>query len=170
MTVQRAIAVPETLPGLTFNDTLSFHFNGEQVQVMHMPSGHTDGDSVVIFHRSKVVHMGDQFFSGMFPFIDLKSGGSVEGYMKNIEVVLENTPKDWKIIPGHGPLSSHDDLKNTLNMLHVTSAIVKERVEAGQSKEEVIKAGLPGEWDAWSWNFIPTKRWLETLYDSHAKD
>lgn len=161
-------ATPEAVPGLTFNDSLSFYFNGEQVEVMHMPNGHTDGDSIVIFHRSKVVHMGDHFFSGMFPFIDPGSGGSVEGYMKNVETVLENTPKDWKIIPGHGPLSSHDDLKSALNMMHATSAIVKERVDAGQSKEEVLKAGLPAEWDSWSWNFIPTERWLETLYDAHA--
>lgn len=162
-------AVAEALPGITFDQNLSFHFNGEQVQLMHLPNGHTDGDSVVIFHGSKVVHMGDHFFSGMFPFIDPASGGSLEGYMKNVETVLTNTPKDWKIIPGHGPLSSYDDLKSALNMMHATSAIVKERVAAGQSREEVIKAGLPSEWDSWSWNFIPTDRWVETLYDAHAK-
>ena len=162
-------AAAEALPGITFDQNLSFHFNGEQVQLMHLPNGHTDGDSVVIFHRSKVVHMGDHFFSGMFPFIDPQSGGSLEGYMKNVETVLENTPKDWKIIPGHGPLSSYDDLKAALNMMHATSAIVEARVAAGQSKEEVIKAGLPSEWDSWSWSFIPTNRWVETLYDAHAK-
>lgn len=163
-------AVKEALPGITFNDSVSFYFNDEQVEVLHLPNGHTDGDSIVIFHGSKVVHMGDHFFSGRFPFIDPQSGGSVEGYLKNLEKVLEETPKDWKIIPGHGPLSFYKDLKNALNMMQVTSALVKERVAAGKSLEEVVKAGLPSEWDSWSWGFIPTERWLETLYNAHTKN
>lgn len=160
----------DALPGITFNDSISFHFNAEKVEALHLPNGHTDGDTIVIFHGSKVVHMGDHFFSGMFPFIDPKSGGSVQGYMKNMEAVLENTPKDWKIIPGHGPLSTHADLKSALNMMHATSAIVQKRVEEGKSLKAVLTEGLPSEWDSWSWNFISTERWIETLYHAHAKD
>jgi len=161
-------AVAEALPILTFNDELSIYFNGEQVQLLHMPSGHTDGDCVVIFHQSKVVHMGDHFFSGMFPFIDPQSGGSLKGYLRNIGVVLENTPKDWKIIPGHGPLSTYQDLVDFRDMIQQTSSIVQQRIASGQSREQVVKAGLPQEWDSWSWSFIPTERWLETLYDELA--
>lgn len=158
-------AVPEALPTITFNDELSFHFNGEQVQLEHLPSGHTDGDSIVIFHGSKVIHMGDHFFSGMFPFVDPASGGSLEGYMKNVAHVLEMAPSDWKIIPGHGPLSSHQDLADNLAMMKATSAIVQERIDKGMTRDQVLAAGLPSEWDSWSWQFITTERWLGTLYD-----
>ena len=159
-------APAEALPGLTYNDEMSFYFNGEQVQLLHLPGGHTDGDSVVLFHGAKVVHMGDHFFSGMFPFIDPASGGSVAGYIKNVAMMLESVPPDWAIIPGHGPLSTYDDLTTFLDMLERTTAIVQARVADGQTREQVIAGGLPSEWDSWSWNFITTEIWLATLYDA----
>ena len=156
------------LPGLTFTDGLSLYFNGERVELLHLPAGHTDGDSVVLFHGSKVVHMGDLFFSGMFPFIDPASGGSVEGYIRNVAKVLKDTPQDWKIIPGHGPLSTHQDLAAFLGMMKKTSVLVAERIADGQTREQVVAAGLPSQWDAWGWSFISTEKWLETLYDASA--
>ncbi|MHC4379847.1 MAG: MBL fold metallo-hydrolase [Planctomycetota bacterium] len=158
-------AVAEALPTITFNDELSFHFNGEKVQLEHLPAGHTDGDSIVIFHGSKVIHMGDHFFSGMFPFVDPASGGSLEGYMKNVAYVLEMAPPDWKIIPGHGPLSSHEDLADNLEMMKATAGIMQERIDKDMARDAAIAAGLPSEWDSWSWQFITTERWLGTLYD-----
>lgn len=104
-------AQPEAAwPVITFDHSLTIHFNNETVKVLHFPSGHTDGDSVVYFTRSNVVHMGDLFFSGMFPFIDLDSGGNVINYTENIGNIIESLNKDVKIIPGHGPLSDRHDL------------------------------------------------------------
>lgn len=157
------------LPGLTYEKSVMLHFNGERIEVMHLPTGHTDGDSIVIFHDSKVVHMGDLFFSGMFPFIDPASGGSLKGYRANVQVVLDNTPEDWKIIPGHGPLSSHEDLQAFADMLAETSAVVAKRIEKGMDREAVLAAGLDKAWADWSWGFIPTERWLGTLYDELSK-
>lgn len=162
-------ASPEALPGLTFDSSVMLHFNGERIEVLHMPVGHTDGDSIVIFHDSKVVHMGDHFFSGMFPFIDPASGGSLKGYRANVQAVLDNTPSDWRIIPGHGPLSSHADLQTFADMLDKTTAVVAARIKEGKHRDAVIAAGLPEAWSSWSWGFIPTERWLGTLYDELSK-
>jgi len=158
-------APAEALPALTFNREMSVYFNGEQVQLIHLPGGHTDGDSIVVFHDSKVVHMGDLFFSGMFPFIDTGSGGSLAGYAKNVDFVMDLIPADWPIIPGHGPLSNREDLVAFQEMIEQTSAYVQAGIDAGKTRDEVIAAGLPSEWDSWSWNFITTSTWVATLYD-----
>src|SRR5687767_7655994 len=117
----RGQAIPpapsEALPVVTFPGSLSVHFNGEEIQVIHYPHGHTDGDSVIFFTKSNVVHMGDHFFNGRFPFVDLASGGNVEGYARNVAAVLKQVPADAKVIPGHGPLASVDDLKRFHRML-----------------------------------------------------
>jgi len=102
----------DALPVITFDQSLSVHFNGEEIKVIHFPHGHTDGDSVIFFTTSNVVHMGDDFFSGRFPFVDLDSGGSVEGLTKNIAEIIPKLPAGVKLIPGHGPISTVDDLKS----------------------------------------------------------
>ena len=98
------------LPVITFDNDVSVHLNNEDIRAIHIPNGHTDGDSVIFFPKANVVHMGDDFFNGgMFPFIDLESGGSVQGMIAGDEKVLAEVPDDVKIIPGHGPLGSKDD-------------------------------------------------------------
>jgi cyclase len=164
-----APAAAEALPELTFDNSVMLHFNGERIEVMHLPSGHTDGDSIVIFHDSKVVHMGDLFFHGMFPFIDPASGGSLNGYRANVQTVLDNTPPDWKIIPGHGPLASHKDLQSFAAMLDATTKVVAGRIAEGMDRDAAIAAGLGEQWAGWSWGFIPTDRWIGTLYDELSK-
>src|SRR5262245_15291706 len=100
-------AEKSALPIITFEDTVSVHLNGEDIRAIHFPHGHTDGDSVIFFTQSNVVHMGDDFFNGgMFPFIDIDSGGSVQGMIAGDEKVLAEVPDDVKIIPGHGPLAT----------------------------------------------------------------
>src|SRR6185436_8830911 len=101
----------EALPVITFDHSASVHFNGEEIKLLHHGPGHTDGDSIIHFTGANVVHMGDQFFNGGFPFIDLNSGGSVAGYIKTVATVLEKIPPDAKIIPGHGKLATVEDLK-----------------------------------------------------------
>jgi glyoxylase-like metal-dependent hydrolase (beta-lactamase superfamily II) len=95
----------EALPVVTFDHSLSIHFNDEEIRAIHFAHGHTDGDSVIVFTKSNVVHMGDHFFNGKFPFVDLASGGDVEGYARNVEAVIKQVPADAKVIPGHGPLA-----------------------------------------------------------------
>src|SRR4030095_16428092 len=120
----------EALPVITFDKTLTVHFNGEEIRAIHFPHGHTDGDSVIFFTGSNVVHMGDDFFAGRFPFVDLESGGNVEGLTKNIGDIVAKLPADVKIIPGHGPLSTVNDLKLYHRMLLETTEVVRKKIAA----------------------------------------
>ncbi len=149
----------EALPVITFDKSLSVHFNGEEIKVIHFPQGHTDGDSIIFFTTSNVVHMGDAFFMAKFPFVDLDSGGSVQGLTKNIGDLIPKLAADVKIIPGHGPLATVEDLKQFHQMLKETTAIVQGKMKAGKSMEQ-IKAET---------GFIKTDVWLEIIHRSLSK-
>jgi glyoxylase-like metal-dependent hydrolase (beta-lactamase superfamily II) len=155
---------PAGLPVLTYADGISVWFNGEEIRIFHAPRGHTDGDSIVWFKTSNVVHMGDQLFHGMFPFIDVDSGGSVSGYTKNLADVLAKLPKDVRVIPGHGAVGTIADVEKAHAMLVETMAIVAKEKAAGVSLEDAKKAGLPDAWKSWATSFMPVERWVETLY------
>jgi len=159
----------EGLPIVTFDDSLAVHFNDEEIRVIHLPKGHTDGDCVVVFTKSNVVHMGDHLFAGMFPFVDLDHGGDVEGMAKNIANVIAQLPPDVKIIPGHGPISTLDDLKTFHRMLVETTDIVKKRIAAGKTLDQIKAEGLPDPWKSWGNGFIKTDAWLETIHKSVSK-
>jgi glyoxylase-like metal-dependent hydrolase (beta-lactamase superfamily II) len=159
----------EALPVITFNQNLTVHFNGEEIRAIHFPQGHTDGDSVIFFAGSNVVHLGDDFFAGRFPFVDLESGGSVEGLTKNIGEIITKIPAGAKLIPGHGPLSGIEDLMNYHNMLVTTSDIVRAKIKAGKTLEQIKTEGLPDTWKSWGTGFIKTDVWLETIYRSATK-
>lgn len=156
----------EALPVITFDQSLSVHFNGEDIRAIHFPHGHTDGDSVIFFSASNVVHLGDDFFAGRFPFVDLESGGSVEGLVKNIGELVNKIPADAKLIPGHGPISTLDDLKSYHRMLQQTTEIVRGKIAAGKTLDQIKSEGLPAEWKPWGEGFIKTDRWVETIYKS----
>src|SRR5207302_6632938 len=96
----------EALPIITFDHDVTVHLNGEDIRALYFPAGHTDGDSVIFFPKSNVVHMGDDFVTYGFPFIDVDSGGSIDGMIDGVEKVIAQVPADVKIIPGHGPISS----------------------------------------------------------------
>ena len=98
----------EALSVITFDESLSVYFNDEEIQVIHVPNGHTNSDSIVYFTESNVLHLGDHFFNGMFPFVDLEHGGDVQGLTKNIGQVIDEFPVDVKIIPGHGSSGKHE--------------------------------------------------------------
>jgi len=159
----------EALPVITFNQNLTVHFNGEEIRAIHFPQGHTDGDSVIFFAGSNVVHLGDDFFAGRFPFVDLESGGSVEGLTKNIGEIITKIPAGAKLIPGHGPLSGIEDLMNYHNMLVTTSDIVRAKIKAGKTLEQIKSEGLPDTWKSWGTGFVKTDVWLETIYRSATK-
>ena len=160
----------EGLPVITFDESLSVHFNGEEIKVFHLPPGHTDGDSVIEFTGSNVIHMGDQFFSGRFPNIDLGSGGDVRGYIRNVEEMLGKLPPGVQLIPGHGPLSTAKELREFHEMLVETSGIVEKAMAAGKSLDQIKAEGLPEQWKSWSVPTVSTSRWLEMLYKGLAKN
>lgn len=155
------------LPVITFEDKVSVHLNGEDIRAIHVPQGHTDGDSVIFFTQSNVVHMGDDFFNGgIFPFIDIASGGSVQGMIAGGEKVLAETPDDVKIIPGHGPLGTKDDLRKFVTMLKETSAAVQAGIKKGKTLDQLKREKVLARWDSWGQSFIKTDVFTEILYDS----
>lgn len=157
------------LPMVTYTETMSIHVNGDEVKAMHYPNGHTDGDTIVFFTKANVVHLGDDFFVGRFPFVDLDSGGNVQGLINNIGQLLVQIPVDAKLIPGHGPLSTHADLKNYHSILVETSKIVQDGMKAGRSLDDLKKAGLPEKFKEAGSGFIKTEQWIETIYKSYSK-
>jgi glyoxylase-like metal-dependent hydrolase (beta-lactamase superfamily II) len=165
-TDRQPAAAGEALPVITFADDVTLHLNGEDIRVLHLAHGHTDGDSVLLFPVSKVAHLGDLFFNKRFPFVDLSSGGDVLGLQRDIAQLVPQIPADWKVIPGHGPLASLDDLKLYQRMLDETIRQVKDAMAKGQTREQILAAGVPAEWQGWAWQFISAERWLGTVYDS----
>ncbi|NIR48813.1 MBL fold metallo-hydrolase [candidate division KSB1 bacterium] len=159
-------APEEAWPVITFDKSLSIHMNGEEIKVLHYPNGHTDGDAVIYFTGSNVVHMGDDFFAGIFPFVDLINGGSVQGLTENVGKIIDELPPDVKIIPGHGPLSSIEDLKDYHRMLQETTQIVQGHMEKGKNLADIQATGLPDEYEQLGKGFIKTDFWIETIYKS----
>lgn len=156
------------LPMITFTESVSIHFAGEEVRAVYYPSGHTDGDSVIFFTKSNVVHLGDDFFVGRFPFVDLDNGGSVQGLINNIGTLIKQIPADAKLIPGHGAVSTLDDLKNYHQMLLDTAKIVQDAMKAKKTLDEIKKAGVPEKYNSYGTGFIKTDLWLETIYKSYS--
>ena len=161
-------APDQALPVVTYRDSVSVHFNGEEIRVTHFPNGHTDGDSVIYFTKSNVLHLGDQYFNGLFPFIDNEHGGNVLTMTRNIGDIIKMFPADAKIIPGHGPLGDMKNLKEFHAMLKETTKIVQDRIAEGMTLKEVQSFGLPDKWKSWSW-LISTDGWLAVLYGGLKK-
>jgi glyoxylase-like metal-dependent hydrolase (beta-lactamase superfamily II) len=159
----------EALPIITFDNSLSVHFNGEDIRAIHYPHGHTDGDAVIFFTTSNVVHLGDDFFAGRFPFVDVDNGGSVIGLTKNIGELIPKIPAGAKLIPGHGPLSTVDDLKLYHRMLLETTDVVRKKLAAGKTLEQIKSEGLPDEWKSWGTGFIKTDVWIDLIHISLTK-
>ena len=152
------------LPIITFDDSLSVWFNGEEIKLVHVPPAHTDSDSIVYFTDANVIHFGDTFFSGRFPNIDLGGGGDVRGYIRNVGEALKKTPADAKLIPGHGPLSTVMELKAFHKMLVETSGVVEKAIAAGKTLDQMKAEDLLGKWKEWEAPTLKTERWLEILY------
>jgi cyclase len=157
------------LPQVTYDDDVTLHFNGEDITLLHMPAGHTDTDSVVLFRQSNVIHMGDHFFNGGFPFVDIASGGSVRGFLQNLEKALSWITDDTAVIPGHGALASKADLLAFYNVVKDTSTAIRVKKSQGMNKEEIVAAGLGAEYASWGSGFINEQRWIETVFDSYPR-
>jgi glyoxylase-like metal-dependent hydrolase (beta-lactamase superfamily II) len=155
----------QALPVVTFTRDVTFHLNDEEIYVYHVPDAHTDGDAVVHFRKSDVVHMGDTFFNRLYPFIDTSSGGSVDGVIAAADRVLQLAGEGTKIIPGHGPLASRGDLRAYRDMLSSVAGRIREQLRAGRSLAQVIDSRPTAEFDAvWGKGFLNAQRFVEMLY------
>jgi cyclase len=157
------------LPGVTFSDKLTVHAGGEAIRLVHFPHAHTDGDTVVFLDGSKVVHMGDMFFNGMFPFLDVVNGGDIDNWVKQLDVILGALPAEAKIIPGHGPLAGIAELKAFRGMLADSADLVRKQMKAGKTLDEIKAAGVPEKLAAWAKGFLKAPQWLELVYRSLEK-
>ena len=156
----------EALPIITFDHDVTVHLNGEDIRALFFPAGHTDGDSIIFFPKSNVVHMGDDFVTYGFPFIDVSSGGSINGMIDAVEKVITQLPPDVKIIPGHGPISNLDDVRAYLTMLKATREVVEKALKEGKSLDQMKQAKVLDPWKKYSGEFISEDAFLETLYNS----
>jgi glyoxylase-like metal-dependent hydrolase (beta-lactamase superfamily II) len=156
-----------SLPVVTFAESVSFHLNGDEIHGFHVANAHTDGDTVVVFRKANVVHMGDVFFNGTYPFIDLSSGGSIDGTIAAVDRVLAMIDDRTKVIPGHGPLSDKAGLGAYRRMLAGIRDRVQAQMRAGKSLQETIAANPSAEFDqAWGKGFLKPAQFVETVFQS----
>lgn len=148
------------LPVVTYADAIALHFNGDDIEVQHYPSGHTDGDSVLFFAAENVVHMGDTFFFDRLPFIDLSSGGNALGLIANIEAVLARIDDNTVVVPGHGALTDKAGLARYHQMLVTTAQQITQALQQGMSVEQIAAQGLGEQWRSWGEGFINEEAYI----------
>ncbi|WP_295799397.1 MBL fold metallo-hydrolase [uncultured Microbulbifer sp.] len=155
------------LPVITFTDATTFHWNGDDVRVQHVDPAHTDGDSIIIFKKANVIHMGDTFFNGSYPYVDLSAGGSIDGVIDNASRVLKLADDKTRIIPGHGPLSDKKGLQQYHDLMVRLRNKIKTLVDAGNTREQVIAARPTREFDEhYGQGFMKPDIWTGIVYDS----
>lgn len=159
------------LPVVTFTKDITLHINSDKVHIFHVDPAHTDGDSLVHFKKANVLHMGDIFFNGMYPFIDVSSGGSIDGMIKASERGIKLADDKTKIIPGHGPLATKQNLDGYYKMLIAARDLIKPLVEQGKSRDEVIAAKPTATLDeVWGKGFMKPDVWVGIVYDGMVKE
>jgi glyoxylase-like metal-dependent hydrolase (beta-lactamase superfamily II) len=157
------------LPLVTFAESVSFHVNGEDVDAVHVAPAHTDGDVVVFFRKSNVIHGGDTLFNGNYPFVDLSSGGSMDGMIAAADRVLAAADASTKIIPGHGPLATKADIKTYRDMLAASRDAIVPLVKAGKTLDEVKAAKPTAAFDEkWGKGFVQPDLWDTVVYLSYG--
>jgi glyoxylase-like metal-dependent hydrolase (beta-lactamase superfamily II) len=164
---QQTQALPAAaLPAVTYSDKLTLYAGDVQIRLVHYPHAHTNGDTVAYIDQYKVVHMGDMFFNGLFPFLDVANGGSIDSWVTQLDTILSGLPADAKIIPGHGPLAGPADLRAFRQMLHDSADIVRKQMKEGKTLDQIKSAGLPEKFSPWTKGFLTTPQWLELVYQS----
>ncbi|MBC7458509.1 MAG: MBL fold metallo-hydrolase [Bdellovibrionaceae bacterium] len=162
-------APSEAWPILTFDESLTLRLNNEDIRIVHLPHGHTDGDSIVFFDKNKVVSMGDLYFSGMYPIFHVEHDGSLDGFIQDIKMVLRQIPYDAKIIPGHGPLSRKAELQKYCDMIEVSVEFMKRELKKGHSLEQIQKTKVPPNLQSFSHGYLNTNQWLALVYKGIKK-
>jgi glyoxylase-like metal-dependent hydrolase (beta-lactamase superfamily II) len=165
-------ASPEAAwPVITFTSDIKLHLNGESIMIMHVHNAHTDGDSFVFFPESNVLHMGDIFFNGLYPYIDIDSGGTISGYLAAIDAAIMLVDDKTQIIPGHGEIANKSDLLDYKSMLTVVSDRIIAAVKEGKTLEQTISAGPTKEYDAeWEWSFINSQKLVTAIYTDLTRE
>ena len=159
----------KALPVVTFNDSVSFFLNGDEIRGTHVANAHTDGDVFIHFRKANVIHTGDLTFAGRYPFIDLDSGGSVAGVIAAVDRMLALADDKTRVIPGHGDVTDKAGLAAYREMLAATSARVAELVKSGRTVDEVLAAKPTAEFDEkQTWGFITPERYVRILYRDAA--
>ena len=159
----------EALPVITFNDRLNIFINGEKVSIYHVKNAHTDGDAILYFSQSNVLHAGDTYFQNRYPFIDLNSGGSIDGYINAVKKALSIINEDTKIIPGHGSISNKSEYLNFLTMLEALKNNVQNEIDEGKSENEIANnSEITKKYDDlnYSWGFITSEKIRRIIYQS----
>ena len=153
------------LPVITFDQSLTVHLNGEDIRALHYAKGHTDGDSIIYFTQSNVVHMGDDFVTYGFPFVDVSSGGSLLGMIANVQKAMATLPADVKIIPGHGAVSAKADVKKFTEMLEDCVSLVDAARKQGKTLAQMKQDNVLAKHDALGQGFIKTPDFIELIYN-----
>lgn len=153
------------LPDITYSNTMNLYFNDETLELHHFSHGHTDGDSVIFFKRANVVHMGDHYFNGFFPFVDTGTGGNVVTMAANVKKVLTLIDNKTVVIPGHGAVSNKQELAAFHAMLIGTTAEVKAMKDQGLSLKAIQQQGLNKKWHSWTQGFLSADTWI-TIIDA----
>ncbi len=158
------------LPVLTYSDSMTAYAGGLTLRLVHYPHAHTNGDTVIFIDALKIVHTGDMFFNGMFPFMDVSNGGDIDNWVRQLDVILTAVPDDVRIIPGHGPLAGKIELKAFRDMLYDSAELVRARMKEGKSLAEIQAAGMSDRFAPWTKGFMPVPGWLELVYRSLEKN
>jgi len=138
----------QMLPVVVFRDSMSLHFNGEEIKLVHFPNSHTDGDAIIYFTGSKVIHLGDMFFFGMFPAVYTEGGGDIKQLISSLEQILTDVPADVRVIPGHGGVATMKDLQDYVTMLKETTGIVETAIRKGVNLEQMKQEKLLQKYNA----------------------
>jgi glyoxylase-like metal-dependent hydrolase (beta-lactamase superfamily II) len=158
-------------PLMTYSKDTTFHLNGEDVKVFHIKPGHTDGDSVVFYQKANVIHMGDLYFEGMYPYIGIYSGGSINGMIDVIHQVLPMMDENTKVVPGHGPLSNVTKLREYVSMLTEIRDKISRLMKQGKTMEEVVAAKPTGAFDdKWGKGLLSPDRFAALVYMDLSPD
>ncbi|MBC7934386.1 MAG: MBL fold metallo-hydrolase [Rhizobacter sp.] len=136
-----------SLPQITFSEKMNLHFNGEDILLFHLPNGHTDGDVFVYFTSSKVIHLGDTYFNGMFPAVYKEGGGDILQMIENLEKILRDIPEDVSVIPGHGKLATKKELSAYVEMLKETTSLVTIAIKQGKTLEQLEEKNFLNKYD-----------------------
>ena len=162
----RKASPKEALPVVTFSENMMFYINEDDVLISHIHKAHTDGDALIYFTKNNVLHVGDSYFQGKYPYIDLDSGGTIDGYISGIKKMILLSDDKTKVIPGHGKISNKEELKNYLKMLLDIKEIIKKEIENNKTLEEVIaNKELTKKYNSYS-GWITGERIRSTIYKS----
>jgi glyoxylase-like metal-dependent hydrolase (beta-lactamase superfamily II) len=164
-------APEKALPVVTYDSSVTFHINGDEIHAVHVPPAHTDGDSVVHFKKANVLHAGDLFFNGHYPFVDLSSGGSFKGMIAAADRMLGMADERTRIIPGHGPLGDRTSLREYRDVLVGVRDRIEPQVRAGKSLADIQASRPTAAWDEkWGTGFIKPELFVEIVYTSLSRE